>query len=215
MKRTSRAITARLRRLRTITAHISPYAAGLAPETREFVAILNAEASRLDTGVKYIALANKIEATGDIERAVHMPTTIGSWFLRRGIEDGYLEGEAPVLERGNTHWRKHLRRRDKTKRGMAEAAQVEAEVSRKKSFIRTVAVTNSRLYELVKAVPKAELSRLGIDPRDFKRPRLQLPLRTNILRKPEMPIRHGSKPPNATTFRKGGPNPRRRSDPDS
>jgi hypothetical protein len=215
MKRTSRAITARLRRLRTITAHISPYVAGLAPETRDFVALLNAEAARLGTGVKYVALANKIEATGDIGHAASLATTMGGWFLSRGIGHGYLEGEEPVLQRGNSQWRKHLRRRDKTKAGMAEADMVADGASRGAGFIRTVTVANGRLHELVKAVPKAELSRLGIDPTDFRRARLQLPLQTNFPQKEKLPTRRGSKPPNSTTFRKGGPNPRRRSRPDS
>ena len=52
MKRTSLAIRYKINRLRAITAHISPYLNGLAPETYDFVAALNAEAARLRTGVR-------------------------------------------------------------------------------------------------------------------------------------------------------------------
>jgi hypothetical protein len=58
MNRTSRSIQRKIIRLRaTITAHISPYINGLAPETREFVVALNQEAKRLGTGVRFTALA--------------------------------------------------------------------------------------------------------------------------------------------------------------
>jgi RNA polymerase sigma factor (sigma-70 family) len=55
-RRTSRSIRNRVIR-GTITAHISPYANGMAPETLAFVAELNAEAARLNTGVTYAGLA--------------------------------------------------------------------------------------------------------------------------------------------------------------
>lgn len=164
------------------------------------------------TGAKYTALANKIEASGDVERAASMTTTMGGWFLRRGIDAGYLDGEELVLRRGNTQW---LRRHAKTKAGISESANVRADVGGRAEHIRRVASANKRLYEMIKRVPKAELSQLGIDPEDFNRARLQLPLRTNFPQKHKEPKRTGSKPPNATTWRKGGPNPRRRSRPDS
>jgi len=209
MNRTSRSIQRRIVRLRTITAHISPYRGGLAPETRTFVEFLNTEAAEDGVDIKFTALANRITATGDIPGATKSDN-LGGWFLRRSIDNGYLEGEDPVLQRGNRHWRKHLRRRDKTKAGMAEAAQVRGAVSQRAEFIREVTARSRRLYELVTAVPKAELSRLGIDPQDFLRPPIQVPLRTNSPQKLKLPKR--SKPPNATTWRKGGPNPRHRPD---
>jgi len=115
----------------------------------------------------------------------------------------------------NSEIRRELRKRDKTKRGMEEAAHIEAATLRKKTFIRDVAVANNRLYELVKGVPKAELSRLGIDPSDFQRVQVHMPLRSYFPQKLKLPKRIGSKPPNATTWRKGGPNPRKRTIPDS
>src|SRR4029077_18753494 len=64
--RPSRSIRNRINR---ITVHISPYVNGLAPETLPFVGELQAESDRLNIGVKYIALANKIEAEGDMQKA--------------------------------------------------------------------------------------------------------------------------------------------------
>jgi hypothetical protein len=209
MNRTSRSIQRRVIRLRTITAHISPYRDGLAPETRTFVEFLNTEAAEDGYDIKFTALANRITATGDIANAARSDN-LGGWFLRRSIGNGYLEGEDPVLQRGNRYWRKQLRKRDKTKAGMAEAAQVRVAASKRAEFIRDVTARNRRLYELVSAVPKAELSRLGINAQDFLRPHVQTPLRTSFPHKLKLPKR--SKPPNATTWRKGGPNPRRRPD---
>jgi hypothetical protein len=90
MKHTSWIIQRKLERLRSITAHISPYPGGIAPETRDFVAFLNAEAVRHETGMKYTALANRIEATGPVEKAARSKTTLGGWFLAGAIVDGYL-----------------------------------------------------------------------------------------------------------------------------
>jgi hypothetical protein len=70
---------------------------------------------RLNTGVKYVGLANKIEVTGDIRRAAGCTTSLGGWFLRRALEVGYLDGEEPVLRKGNSQWRKELRKRAKRK----------------------------------------------------------------------------------------------------
>ena len=58
MKRTSRAIERKITRLRALTLHISPYPTGLAPETRNVVEYMNAEAKRLRTGVQFTATAN-------------------------------------------------------------------------------------------------------------------------------------------------------------
>jgi hypothetical protein len=134
MKRTSRNIQRKIERLRAITAHYSPYANGLAPETRRFVEALNEEAKRLHTGVRYIALANRIEAKGAIETAARSKTTLGGWFLRQAIDNGYLEGEGAVLRRGNSFWRKQLRRRAKTKTGRKEKALIEAAMRDRISF---------------------------------------------------------------------------------
>ena len=112
--RTSRSIRNRVVR-GTITAHISPYANGLAPETLDFVAELNAEAERLNTGVKYVGLANKIEATGDVHCAANCPTSLGGWFLRRAAQARYFDGEEWALRVVNSQWRKELRKRAKRK----------------------------------------------------------------------------------------------------
>ncbi len=138
MRRTSTAIKLRLDRLRAITAHISPYASGLAPETRAFVAYLNAEAVRLRTGVTYLALANRIEAKGAIKAAAARPATLGSWFLKRALAVGYHEGAEAVLRRGNSSWRKELRRRDKRKAGIVAAAEATALLARDKKHRRIV-----------------------------------------------------------------------------
>ncbi len=124
MNRTSRSIQPRIARLNAITAHISPYAGGLAQETHHFVAELNAEAARRGTGVKYIALANRIEARGAIERASRQ-STLGGWFLSCAIAAGFLNGEEAVLRLGNPVHRKKLRKRAKTKAGIRENHQAE------------------------------------------------------------------------------------------
>ncbi len=116
MKRTSRSIQRKIMRLRAITAHISPYVNGLAPETRDFVEALNQEAKRLGTGVRFIALANRIEAAGKIESAAKS-NTLGGWFLSQALRNGYGEGPEAVLRRGNSVWKKHLRKHEKTKDG--------------------------------------------------------------------------------------------------
>jgi hypothetical protein len=79
------------------------------------VAELNAEALRLNTGVKYGALANKIEVTGDIHRAANCTTSLGGWFLRRAARAGYFDGEEWALRTVNSQWRKELRKRAKRK----------------------------------------------------------------------------------------------------
>ena len=122
MKRTSVAIQRKIARLRVITAHISPYANGLAPETRDFVEALNEEAKRLRTGMLFVALANRIEARGPIVAAARSKTTMGGWFLRGAIQAGYADGDEAVLRRGNSEHRKKLRKRAKTKDGMREKA---------------------------------------------------------------------------------------------
>jgi hypothetical protein len=121
-------------RNRTITVHISPYLGGLAPETHDFVRYLNREAKRLRTGVSFIALANRILAHGNLERALKFANTVGGWLLRRGLDDGFLvhrpqrfmtpwgpitwlpstiEREEDVLRRGNSGHRWKLRRFEK------------------------------------------------------------------------------------------------------
>jgi hypothetical protein len=211
--RTSRSIALKIARRRTITAHISPYANGMAPETFDWVAALNAEAERHGIGVKFTGLANKIEATGDIQGAANDHTTLCGWFLRRAIEAGYLGGEDEVMRTCNPEWRKELRKRAKTKAGMAEEAAIAKEAAREKEFISKVANGASKLHELVKAVPQAELDRMKIDPNQFRMVRIPPPLRTNWPKKPfeRPPTRRDA---TKTTFRKGGPNPRRRN-PDS
>jgi RNA polymerase sigma factor (sigma-70 family) len=97
-----------------ITAHISPYKNGLAPETRDFVAWLNAEACEEGIDVKFAGLANRIEASGDIEAAANSDTLLG-WFLNQARSVGFFEGEEAVLKRGNSQWRKHLRKLAKRK----------------------------------------------------------------------------------------------------
>ena len=122
MKGTSRKIKRRITRLRAITAHVSPYPSGLAPETRKFVEAINDEAERHKLKVKFTALANRIEVSGAIESAAASDTLLG-WFVRRAIRDGYLDGPEAVFRRGNSEWRKTLRKRAKTKAGMREKAE--------------------------------------------------------------------------------------------
>src|SRR6516165_8388408 len=118
-----------------ITAHISPYLGGLAPETHRFVSELNKEAIRHKLPVIFTATANRILATGDLKRAANSATLSG-WMLRRAIKNGYLdherrrvwlkrairrqtdseiEGEKPVLKRGNSLHRRKLRRSEKNR----------------------------------------------------------------------------------------------------
>jgi RNA polymerase sigma factor (sigma-70 family) len=109
--RTSRIISDTTSRM---TAHISPYVNGLAPETRDFIAELNAEADRLNAGVQFIGLKNRIEVTGDIEDAAGTASLVG-WFLSRAHNRGYFQGEQAVLRRENSRIRKELRKRAKRK----------------------------------------------------------------------------------------------------
>jgi hypothetical protein len=123
-----------------MTAHISPYLGGLAPETHNFVAELNKEAIRHKLPVRFTATANRILATGDLKRAANSATLSG-WTLRRAIKNGYLdherrrvwlkrairhqtdseiEGERPVLKQGNSQHRGKLRRYEKNRRVGAE-----------------------------------------------------------------------------------------------
>jgi len=104
-----------------MTAHVSPYANGLAPETRVFVAAMNAEAEYRNLGVKFIAFANRIEARGAIQGAA-ATNTLSGWFLRDAIRNGFLHGEEAVFRRGNSEHRKQLRKRAKTKAGYRERA---------------------------------------------------------------------------------------------
>jgi RNA polymerase sigma factor (sigma-70 family) len=112
--RASRSIRNRVNRGR-MTAHISPYANGMAPETLDFVAELNAEAARLNTGVVYTGLAHKIEVTGDIQRAANCTSSLGGWFLQRAAKARYFDGEEAALRIVNSQWRKELRKRAKRK----------------------------------------------------------------------------------------------------
>ena len=97
-----------------MTVHISPYENGLAPQTRDVITELKAEAERHKTGVKYTGLAHKIEASGDIQFAAGL-NNLGGWFLRRALNVGYLAGEEPVLRKVNSQWRKQLRKLAKRK----------------------------------------------------------------------------------------------------
>jgi RNA polymerase sigma factor (sigma-70 family) len=112
-KRTSRSIRNRINR-GNITVHISPYVNGLAPETHDFIAELNAEANRLNAGVQFIGLKNRIEVTGDIEGAAGTASLVG-WFLSRAHNRGYFQGAQAVLRRENSRIRKELRQRAKRK----------------------------------------------------------------------------------------------------
>ena len=132
MKRTSRSIVAKLNAL---TVHISPYVSGLAPETHELVAVLNADRRR--TGINFMALANRIEARGPIERAARQPTLCGE-VLRRAIRAGFQEGEGVVLRRGNSLHRKTLRKRAKTKEGLRQRHQIERLI-RNRDRVRDIA----------------------------------------------------------------------------
>ena len=111
---------------RTITAHISPYFGGLAPETHDYVRYLNDEARRRKSGVIWIALRNRILVHGDLNRALKSTASLGTLMLRDALSAGYLahkpqpfwetaaiEGEEPVLRRGNSSYKKELRRLDK------------------------------------------------------------------------------------------------------
>jgi len=97
-----------------IPAHISPYKNGLAPETHDFVAWLNAEAEEDGIDVRFIALANRIEIAGDIGRAANTDTVFG-WFLRQARSVGFFQGEEPVLVKDNSYHRKYLRKLAKRK----------------------------------------------------------------------------------------------------
>jgi hypothetical protein len=167
IKRTSIRIGRRIARLRSITAHISPYINGLAPETRTFVAELNAESERLVLGVRFTAMANRIEVTGDVEAAAERSDTICGWFIGRAINVGYLDGDYGVLRRCNSEWRKALRRRAKTKAGKAEAAAIAKAQSDRLSFLCTVRAAAGELHVLIKAIPKPDLAALGLTPHDF------------------------------------------------
>jgi hypothetical protein len=131
MKYTSWIIQRKLERLRTITAHISPYPGGIAPETRDFVAFLNDEAARHQTGMEFTALANRIEAKGPVGRAARSKTTLGGWFLAGAIVDGFLDGEEAVLRRGNSHVRKKIRKREKTRAGRDTAEKIQQALDRR------------------------------------------------------------------------------------
>jgi hypothetical protein len=93
----------------------------LAPETLAFVAELNAESERLNAGVKYLGLANKIEVTGDIHRAANCTTSLGGWFLRRAARARYFEGEEWALRTVNSQWAE----------GAAQACQKKTQINRR------------------------------------------------------------------------------------
>jgi hypothetical protein len=153
-KRTSRTslnIKSKIARLRTITAHISPYSGGLAPETRIFVDALNDESARRRTGIKYTATANKIKASGSIETAAKQ-STLGGWFLRGAIRAGYLDGEETVLKRGNSEHRKKLRKRAKTKDGTREKAERDKAMRNRKT-VRRIAETGDAFIGSSAVVP--------------------------------------------------------------
>src|SRR5262249_26943453 len=109
--RTSRVIRAKTDRM---TAHISPYENGLAPETHDFVAELNFEAAQYNLAVTFVGLANRIEIAGDIQSPV-APNTLIDWFLKRARKVGFFEGEGKALRKGNSQQKKHLRKLAKRK----------------------------------------------------------------------------------------------------
>jgi hypothetical protein len=134
MKYTSWIIQRKLERLRTITAHISPYPGGIAPETRDFVAFLNDEAARHKTGMEFTALANRIEARGPVGKAALSKTTLGGWFLAGAIAAGFIDGEdgeKAVLRRGNSYHRKKLRKQEKTREGRDAAEKIQRALDRR------------------------------------------------------------------------------------
>ena len=88
-----------------MTVHISPYKNGLAPETRDFIAELNAEAAQESLKVTYIGLANKIEVTGDIKGAPELrqpgrlvPAAGAERRLSAGRGGGFAEGQFAVAK---------------------------------------------------------------------------------------------------------------------
>jgi hypothetical protein len=145
-KRASISIACKIARMRTF---LVPFPAGLAPETLDFVAALNAEADRYGIEIAFATAAHWIEATGsDLEEAAKDPTTLIGWFLRLG--DGYLGSQTEVRRKANSERRKYLRKYAKTKAGIAEAAKIEAEVERQAAFIRDVAARHSQFYEMIR-----------------------------------------------------------------
>lgn len=72
-----------------------------------------------------------------LDAAAKQPT-LGGWFLRRAISNGYLDGEEAVLRRGNSEHRKKLRKREKTKAGYREQA-ARQEAIKDRSAVRRIA----------------------------------------------------------------------------
>jgi hypothetical protein len=203
----SERIRRRIARFRTITTHISPYTNGLAPETREFVAELNKDSERHNLGVKFTALANKIEATGDIQGAASTRTLVG-WFLGRAVKNGYLEGEDSILQSGNSQWRRTLRRIDKTKAGMRRSAAIEKAESARENLVRTIVIKATGLKRLIDELPSEERLALGAVRQYIPAP--------DVTNWPHLQkVRSGRMTANSTTWRKGGPNPKRKKNPDS
>jgi hypothetical protein len=177
-----------------ITAHISPYLGGLAPETHDFVAELNKEAARHRLPVRFTATANRILATGDLKRAADSATLSG-WTLRRAIGNGYLaherrtvwlkrairrqtdseiEGENPVLRRGNSQRREKLRKYEKNRDRTIEAA-----FSDRGNLKNRIKVAAGTLYHLIDAIPQWKRDAEEIYPGDFRKTFISQPLRTN------------------------------------
>jgi hypothetical protein len=147
---------------------------------------LNADAERYGFEVRFLAQTSWIEITGDdIEEAASDPTTLVGWFLRRAIGAGYVEGKEQTHRKANSERRKYLRRHAKTKAGMAEAAKIEAEASRRAAFIRDVAIAHGRFYEMLKDLPPHERDRLDLDPEEHRLARVPLTQRTNYRDKEE------------------------------
>jgi hypothetical protein len=180
-------------RQRKITAHISPYLGGLAPETHQFVADLNEEAKRHKTRVRFVATANRIEAIGNLERAARS-NTLGGWLLRRALTAGYLEyekrpvwwldarsrqqldrqtdveieSEKPVLRRGNSQHRRKLRKLEKnrSRRRLSE----EQLLSPQEVVALKLRIHAETFYHLIDAIPQWERDRDEIYPADFRYP---------------------------------------------
>ena len=198
----------------TITAHISPYLGGLAPETHDYVRHLNDEARRLKSGVSWIALDNRILAHGNINRALKFTQTLGAWALRRAISAGYLahkpqpfwetaaiEGEELVLRRGNSSHRKWLRRLEKNQgRSVNEFRYARPGklhgLARPMDSLPTpvgVSIAAETLYHLIDMIPQLERDREQIYPADFRAP--QIPLwRPDVARRPGLGLRDYSEP---------------------
>jgi hypothetical protein len=213
LKHTSLSIDRRRHVYRTITAHVAY--GGLSPETLDFIAALNAEADQVGTGVRYACTQNRITVSGDIDAAATAEGTLGAEFLRIAAAGGWLESEEMGLRRLNSAARKSIRRFAKTIAGMRARADGEALTYRNLSTRIIAAKGQAAICELLKVVPRDQLLDAGIDlGADQRRPRIPNDLAPHFdSRRP--PRRNWTRGATKTSFRQGGPNPRRKADPDT